>query len=189
MRPHSASRIRPQRPDDNPRLSDGVVTLRLPDEGDLAAIELGIHDPDVVRWIGPSEAGAVDVLELNRKRWAEGSPTFSICEMDGLCVGHIWINVRADDRRVGSVGYWLLPIARGRGLATRAVRLISAWAVATLGIKRLLLTTEPANSPSQRVAMRSGFRQVDVLRNHGEINGRPIDRVVFELPIDDVLEA
>ena len=35
------------------RLTDGVVTLRPPDEGDLAPIAAGILDPDVVRWIGP----------------------------------------------------------------------------------------------------------------------------------------
>jgi hypothetical protein len=29
----------------------------------------------------------MDVIGLNRKQWASGSPTLSICERDGTCVG------------------------------------------------------------------------------------------------------
>ena len=46
----------------------------------------------------------MDVLLLNRKRWADGSPTFSICESDGICVGHVWVNVDTDDPAIGYVG-------------------------------------------------------------------------------------
>lgn len=166
----------------DPPLNDGVVTLRRPDERDLPAIELGIHDPDVVRWFGQPESTATETLLLNRRRWADGSPTFSICENDDVCIGHVWVNVKRDNAAIGSVGYWLLPIARGRGLATRAVKLISRWAVEDLGIERLELLTEPENEGSVRVAELSGFRRVRILRDHGQIDGRSIDHVLFELP-------
>jgi len=165
-------------------LSDGVVNLRPPDERDLTAIDLGIHDPDVVRWFGQPDSSAMEVLILNRRRWADGSPTFAICETDGACVGHVWVNVRTDDSSSGSVGYWLLPMARGRGLATRAVRLISSWAVSDLGIKRLRLVTEPANERSQHVAERSGFQRIGILADDAEIDGRSIDHILYELPAD-----
>jgi [ribosomal protein S5]-alanine N-acetyltransferase len=166
----------------DPPLSDGLVTLRPPDEGDLAAIDLGIHDADVVRWFGQPDSSAMEVLLLNRKRWAEGSPTFSICELDGICVGHVWVNVNGVDTTIGYVGYWLLPSARGRGIATRAVRLLSDWAVHSLGITHLRLLTEPNNEQSQRVAERSGFRRTGILAGHAKIDGRSIDHVVFSLP-------
>jgi RimJ/RimL family protein N-acetyltransferase len=146
------------------------------------AIDLGIHDPDVVRWFGHADSSAMDVLLLNRKRWADGSPTFAICELDGICVGHVWVNVNADDATIGNIGYWLLPSARGRGLATRAVRLLSDWAVHGLGIMRLQLLTEPANEQSQRVAERGGFHRVGILVGHGQVDGRSIDHVLFLLP-------
>jgi len=161
-------------------LSDGIVTLRPPDERDLAAIELGLHDPDVVRWFGPPALSAAATLALNRQRWSDGSPTFSICAGDDECVGHVWVNLSADDATTGSVGYWLLPGARGRGVATRAVRLISGWA-AREGIKRLRLFAEPANDRSLRVAERSGFRRIGILADHGEVAGHAIDHVAFEL--------
>jgi hypothetical protein len=35
-----------------PALSDGRVLLRAAEPRDLPAIEAGIHDPDVIQWIG-----------------------------------------------------------------------------------------------------------------------------------------
>ena len=143
-----------------PTLSDGRVLLRAAEPRDLAAIEAGIHDPDVLRWIGPQPPSAQAVLAQNEERWARGSPTLSICELDGTCVGKVWLNVSETDRSTGFVGYWLLPAGRGRGLATSAVRLLSAWAVRELGVTNLRLRTASDNRPSQRVAERSGFRRM-----------------------------
>jgi [ribosomal protein S5]-alanine N-acetyltransferase len=167
----------------DPPLTDGSVLLRASEPRDAPAIDAGIHDPDVIRWIGPTKGSAIDVVALNRERWASGSPTLSICEADGTCVGLVWVNVHEADETTGSVGYWLLPMARGRGLATRAVRLISGWAVSEMGLTNLRLTTEPENERSRRVAERSGFRQTALLHHEASIDGRLIDQVVYELPI------
>jgi RimJ/RimL family protein N-acetyltransferase len=169
----------PLEPD--PPLTDGTVLLRASEPRDLPAIEAGIHDPEVIRWIGPTEGSAIDVIALNRTRWASGSPTLSICERDGTCVGLVWINLREADQTTGSVGYWLLPRARGRGLATRAVRLLSGWAAREMGLTNLRLTTEPENERSRRVAERSGFRQTGLLHHQATIDGRLIDQIVYEL--------
>jgi spectinomycin phosphotransferase len=168
------------------RLGDDVVTLRQPEERDIDAIDLGIHDPDVVHWFGRPTASAQEVFELNRRRWADMSgPTFTITERDNACVGLAWVNVHDGQTRVGDVGYWLLPTARGRGLATRAVRLLAPWAIDDLGLDRLRLLTEPENLPSQRVAERAGFMRQGVVAGHGEIDGRAIDHLVFEWPLEE----
>jgi RimJ/RimL family protein N-acetyltransferase len=163
-----------------PVLTDGRVLLRAAEHRDLPAIEAGIHDPDVIRWIGPAEGSAQDVLVQNEERWAHGSPTLSICELDGTCVGKVWVNVRESDASAGYVGYWLLPIARGRGLATSAVRLISAWALRELGLATLRLTTDPDNERSQRVAERSGFRRIG-LTPAGSSDGPGPGQVLYAL--------
>ncbi len=162
---------------DLPVLSDGRVLLRAEEARDLPMIDAGMHDPDVVRWIGPPWQ-IDEVLARNEAAWAEGSPTLAICELDGTCVGLVWINVREPDRSIGYVGYWLLPAVRGRGLATSAVRLISAWALNDLGLARLRLTTAPDNARSQRVAERSGFRRVPTNAAGGD---RERGQAVFEL--------
>jgi RimJ/RimL family protein N-acetyltransferase len=167
-----------------PPLTDGVVTLRPPDERDLPAIEQGIADPEVVRWIGPTEDPAGETLDLDRSRWTEGTgATFSICANDD-CVGQVWVDLGGSGR--GEVGYWLLPEARGKGLATRSVRLISRWALRALELSRLSLMTERSNERSQRVAERSGFVKEGVLRSYKEQAGRRIDCVVFSLLPTDV---
>ena len=143
-----------------PALSDGRVLLRAAAPRDLPAIDAGIHDPDVIRWIGPPEGTAQDVLAQNEERWAHGSPTLSICELDGTCVGKVWVHIPETDTSTGFVGYWLLPVGRRRGLATSAVRLLSMWALRELGVTNLRITTAPDNKRSQRVAERSGFRRV-----------------------------
>ena len=162
----------------DPPLGDDVVGLRPADERDLPAIEAGINDADVVRWIGPPEATPEGVLALNRARWAAGSPTFAIHEADGACVGLIWINRGSENPSVGYIGYWLLPEARGRGLATRAVRLISGWALRELGTSSLAITTDIANARSQAVAERSGFHRASPARTAG---GEHVRNVLFRL--------
>jgi len=169
-------------------LNDGVVTLRLPEERDLAAIERGIHDPDVVRGFGQPTLSARRVLELNRSRWKQGeAATFAICDDADRCLGHVFVNL--SDQRRGSVGYWLLPEARGKGLATRAVRLVSRWALCDFGLARLGLLTEPSNSASLRVAERSGFHREGLLRSYAEIEGRRVDYACFSLLASDLEEG
>jgi RimJ/RimL family protein N-acetyltransferase len=173
-----------------PVLADAHVLLRAEEPRDLPAIDAGMHDPDVIRWIGTPWPLA-EVLGRNEQSWQQGSPTFSICELDGTCVGLIWMNVRDPDRSTGHVGYWLLPAARGRGLATSAVRLLSAWAVRDLGMTRLRLTTAVDNPRSQRVAERSGFRRLSPAA--GEPLDLPsIEQVVYaldEADFDDALRT
>jgi RimJ/RimL family protein N-acetyltransferase len=157
-------------------LSDGIVTLRPPDERDLQAIERGINDPDVVRWIGPPPGTAREVLELNRARWLDlTGPTFAVCDGDA-CIGHVWVNVSGER---GAIGYFLLPEARGRGLASRAVRLVADWALKDLRLATLEIVAEPANTASRRVAERSGFRSSGSRRS-STIDGRAIESLVHD---------
>ena len=169
----------------DPPLADGVVSLRLPDERDLGAIEQGLRDADVVSAFGVPVHTAEQLLDLNRRRWEAGeAATFAICDAADSCVGHVFVNLGPSRR--ATVGYWLLPEARGRGLATRAVRLASGWALSSLELARLGLLTEESNHRSQRVAERAGFQREGVLRSWTEIDGRRIDYVSFSLLPSDL---
>lgn len=164
----------------DPPLTDGVVSLRPPEERDLPAIERGIHDPDVIRAFGRPTLVADEVLELNRSRWNQDeAATFAICDPDDRCIGHVFVNLASMGR--GNIGYWLLPEARGKGLATRAVLLVSRWALRELALARLGLLAEVSNDHSQRVAERSGFQREGVLRSYVEIDGRRVDYASFSL--------
>ena len=64
----------------------------------------------------------------------------------------------------GELGYWVAAEARGRGVATRAVRLLSDWAVRELGLERLEILVHQDNAPSRRVAEKAGYRDTGELR-------------------------
>ena len=173
----------------DPPLGDGIVSLRPPDERDLEVIEQGIHDPDVIRWFGRPTATAAEVLARNRQRWRDGSPTFAVCEVGGPCVGHVWMNASPRDPDTGSVGYWLLPAARGRGLATRAVRLLVPWAIRALRLRQVRLVTESTNERSQRLAERSGFAMSGSEPGRSELDGQVVEMIVFAWSPVDVTGA
>ena len=69
------------------------------------------------------------------------------------------------------------------GVATRALGLLSGWAVdpAGLGLRRLELYAEPENDASHRVALRAGFVQGDLVRGGIALRGRRRDVVRFVL--------
>lgn len=62
---------------------------------------------------------------------------------------------------VVEIGYDLTASARGRGWATDAVRLLSAWALRQPEAERVAATTEAGNLPSRRVLERAGFCRVE----------------------------
>jgi ribosomal-protein-alanine N-acetyltransferase len=97
----------------------------------------------------------------------------------GSVVGHISLRLRdLDLGRVG-LGYWVLPSARGRGVAREAVTGLSNWAFDQLGSRRVELCIEPWNEPSKRVALSAGFVQEGLLRNWQVVGGRRSDAEMF----------
>jgi RimJ/RimL family protein N-acetyltransferase len=87
------------------------------------------------------------------------------------------------DRKHGHVelGFWLVPDARGRGLATRAVGLALNWLFGPEGFVRVEITTTPENTRAPRVAERLGFTREGVLRKRSFERGEHLDVVWFGL--------
>lgn len=152
----------------DPPLSDGVVTLRGFDSGDVAAIVAVCRDPEIPRWtLVPSPCGEDDARDY-LKRAADGRAegrcaSFAIADAatPATLLGTISLNVIDWDRRAADVGYLLGAPARGNGYATRAVELLAGWAFGTLGLERLELRAQRDNHASQAVAARAGFAPVD----------------------------
>ena len=184
-RPPRSPRLPPQ-----PPLADEVVLLRLPGEADAAAIAAACRDPEIARWIPvPVPYTAADArafLEGVGDGWATGSDlTFAIVELaSGALAGMIGLHAAGAPGRA-AVGYWLAPGVRGRGLATRAVRLLAAWAFADPALERLELLTLVGNEASGRVALRAGFRREGILRRYLPFRGAPVDAVMFARLRDD----
>jgi RimJ/RimL family protein N-acetyltransferase len=63
------------------------------------------------------------------------------------------------------LGYVVAPAARGRGVATAALGLLTDWALRDVGVERLELRISVENVPSKRVAERCGYVLEGVLRS------------------------
>jgi RimJ/RimL family protein N-acetyltransferase len=81
----------------------------------------------------------------------------------GTRLGAVGLEVHADPAPHGEIGYWLAAPARGRGAATRAVRVLAEWALEALVLPKVEVHVLPANARSQAVARRAGFRPVGQL--------------------------
>jgi RimJ/RimL family protein N-acetyltransferase len=59
--------------------------------------------------------------------------------------------------RIGGIGYNVLPKYRGRGYASRGLRMLAEWALGPGGFNRLELGAKARNIASLRTARRAGF--------------------------------
>ena len=94
----------------------------------------------------------------------------------------LWLEHRGT--RQSSVGYWLAAAARGRGLSTRAVTLMTGW-LFELGAAPVFLTIQSENAASTAVARRAGFRFEGTLRADGGWQGQGKDVDVFAVLPDE----
>jgi RimJ/RimL family protein N-acetyltransferase len=133
---------------------------------------------------GPDEAAKSIVRAA--AAWEAGMwAVFAVAESKGgALVGGV--NLRLGEHEIAEVSYFLAPEARGRGHATRAVRLLARWAFEALGVQRLELRTELWNEASQRVAERAGFMREGIERaSRAAPDGSRFDSVLFSLlPLD-----
>jgi GNAT superfamily N-acetyltransferase len=118
----------------DPPLADAVVALRPWRRTDLPAVIEASRDP----YIPKVTSVPAPITKGAGERWLERQDVRS---RSGLGIS-LAIADPADDEAVGAVvlmhrgggvyglGYWLLPPARGRGLASRAVALVVEWALA-----------------------------------------------------------
>lgn len=83
---------------------------------------------------------------------------------DGTLVGGVLFKAMDVERGNAEVGCWLEPSAVGRGLVTRAARVIIDWAIEERGIHRLEWHVSGSNTASIAVARRLGMSRDGVLR-------------------------
>jgi RimJ/RimL family protein N-acetyltransferase len=166
------------------QLRDGRLLLRRATDDDVAAIAAACNDPELVRFLPNfptpyTEEDARTYVRHTQRRWHAGETRgFLIVDAeDGTLLGAIEVRLG----EVGSIGYWVAAPARGRGVATQAVKLLAHWALTEGAVERLELTTDPDNRASQRVAEKAGFVREGILRAALRFGDTRRDSVMFSL--------
>ena len=136
----------------------------------LPAVEELLRDPDVLRFTRVPEPPPPDFAETwlglyERGRRDGTREGFAVVDGDGEFLGLALAPRIEREARTAELGYVVAPAARGRGVATTALRLLTEWALAELGALRLELLIGVTNDASKRVAERNGYRFEGVLRS------------------------
>ena len=84
------------------------------------------------------------------------------------------------ERRIVEIGYFVLPEARGRGLATTIARALAEHAF-SLGVERVAAYVNVGNTASERVLERAGFTREGIVRSMPKPDGRRVDKTLFSL--------
>ena len=166
-------------------LTDGVIRLEKFTDAHLPGLAALLQDPEVVantRVPDPVPDGFEHVwLQAYRDGDADGTRDGFVIEdaETGAFLGLAGLVAIERDANQGEIGYVVSSEARGRGIASRALRLVTDYALGEVGLDRVQLLISVDNTPSLRVAERCGYQREGVLRNAYFKPGRRIDTVVF----------
>ena len=174
----------------SPPLADEAIRLEPLDSRFAPHFAPLVRDPEIIRitrvpedppqgfeatWVGRYEEG-----------WRDGSRAgFAILSLDGEFLGMAGIVDLELAAGQGEIGYLVTEAARGRGVAGRALRLVTDWALGGLGLLRVELLIDVENEASAKVAERVGYRREGVLRSLHLKGDRRADMIVYSLLPDD----
>ena len=155
-------------PIDPPTLRDGALTLRQGGPEDVDAVTAACQDPEIPRWTNvPSpytREDAVQFLSAVPDAARDGTGVHLLAFEDDRLAGSFSVMEIGAERDYGEIGYWVAAEARGRGVATRATRLLRDWSARELGLTTLEILPHRDNAGSRRVAERCGFSAAGELR-------------------------
>jgi RimJ/RimL family protein N-acetyltransferase len=165
-------------------ITDGVVVLRELREDDRAVVLSTMRDAVVARWlnmpVAPANRDFDALLRVARDGRASGDRIdFTVTEKgDDVSFGAVIASRRHRDNY--EIAYLAREEGRGRGLMTRAVRLLCDWLLEE-GVGRIELRTHPDNEASQKLAQRAGFQREGLERASIWLHGERVDAIVWSL--------
>jgi len=170
-----------------------VRPLALTDEQPLfAAVRESI--PEVSPWLGwcHENYSIEDTRAFLRSRddKSQGDEWYSFGVFDrndgGRFLGGVGLNFINRVHQFGNLGYWVRTSVAGRGVASKASRLVARFGFEELGLHRIEILAAASNIASQRVAEKIGAAREGVLRKRLLIRGEPQDAVMFSLVPEDL---
>ena len=91
-----------------------------------------------------------------------------------------------EDEEVAAVAVSVFPQERGRGIASKALRLGATWGLRELGLQRVFAEAAPDNEASIRAIEKAGFQREGLLRAHCKTHGQRHDCIMFSLLAEDL---
>jgi RimJ/RimL family protein N-acetyltransferase len=148
-----------------PTLREPGLLLRPPRVEDADALTAACQDPEIPRWTRvPSPYTRDHALEYiaSSERDARDGEGIGLLAFDddGRLLGSISLLDLHAAPDYAEIGYWIAADARGRGVATHAVRLLTDWAHRELGRERVEIIVHRDNAASHAVPLRAGYTRL-----------------------------
>jgi RimJ/RimL family protein N-acetyltransferase len=174
------------------QLEGGAIRLRRISVGDVtdmhtAAAESAAELETTVPWFsrGMTVESFTTFAEWARDAWDRGEHyEMSILARDGTYLGSAGLTVDAATMSA-NLQYWVRTSATRHGVASEAARVVSQWAIETLGLQRVEIFISEHNVASRMAARKSGAHFDGVLRNKIRWDDRAFDAHVFSFVPDD----
>jgi len=127
---------------------------------------------------------------LSRKTAAQGDEhySFAVFRKDDpqRLLGGVGLNFINRVHQFANLGYWARTSAAGKGITSRAARLVAQFGFDQLGLQRIEILAAVPNIASQRVAEKIGALREATLRKRLLIHGEAQDAILFSLVREDL---
>lgn len=143
-------------------------------------------------WINLRDAFSHPYTRRDARRWLsfvtkqKPETNFAI-EVDGEAVGAVGYKLGEDVERVSAeIGYWVAEPYWGRGIATEALRAVTAYAMETHDLARLFAIPFEWNTASFRVLEKAGYQLEGRMRCAIVKDGRILDALLYSYTLADL---
>lgn len=108
-------------------------------------------------------------------------PEMSFCIANrNEAIGGIGLKPSCDVERFSAeIGYWLGEVYWGQGIATAAIRSVTAYGLEALGLHRIYAMPYVRNAPSCRALEKAGYQLEGRLKEHSFKNGKFEDQFMY----------
>jgi ribosomal-protein-alanine N-acetyltransferase len=183
-------------PDDVPTLTDGEVTLRAHALSDVDELVVQCRDPESIRWTTvpvpyERDSAVTYVSDVVPGGWhARKDLGFAIeaAHADGVRRFAGSISLRPMDEGLAELAFGLHPGARGRGVCSRAVKLLLDWGFQQPDIDLVVWYANVGNWASWRVAWANGFTYDGMIKKYLPHRSERRDSWCGSLRADDTRE-
>jgi RimJ/RimL family protein N-acetyltransferase len=167
-------------------MRQGAIVVREWEEADAEPVTRQANDRRVWRGLRdafPHPYGIEDARRFIAKVRQMAPQTYFAIEVAGQVAGGIGYTGHSDVERIGAeVGYWLGHEFWGQGIATTALRLLTAHAFqADPELRRLYAVPYSSNPASARVLDKAGYRREGTLRQSASKDGQVLAQWMYAI--------
>ncbi len=138
-------------------------------------------------WVEKTKS--VEDVEIKIKEWEEKEKkgegiNFGIWYKNKP-VGVVGFNYVNKEHKKGEIGYWLDKDHQGKGIMTKACKLLIDYGFTRLNLHRIEISCAKGNDKSCAIPKRLGFTKEGQFRESGFIRGKFVDHYYYALLVGD----